>query len=128
MSKVCNNCGQTNADWATSCGRCGVSGVNEDKYSPTPSRFYTSRPALARWHFSPSSLPHNEAQRFVEDSLDTDEPYTCRILRDNAEPMLLAWLAHKDGDDDIALHHVGHIYDEDWQEGCRLWITRRMEK
>ena len=32
MSKVCNNCGQTNADWATSCGRCGVSGVNEDKY------------------------------------------------------------------------------------------------
>ena len=100
----------------------------EGKYSSTPSRWYQTRPALARWHFSPSSLPHHEAQRFVEDGLDTDEPYTCRILRDNASPMVLAWIAHKDGDDNLALHHITHIYDEDWQEGCRLWITRRMEK
>ena len=100
----------------------------EEKWSATPSRWYQTRPAIARWHFSPSSLPHHEAERFVEEGLDIDEPYTCRIIRDNAEPMLMAWLAHKDGDDDLALHHITHIYDEDWQEGCRLWITRRMEK
>ena len=100
----------------------------EDKFSPTPSRWYQTRPALARWSFSPSTLPYHEAQRFVEEGLDTSEPYTCRILRDNAQHMAMAWLAHKDGDDNLALHHVSNIYDEDWQEGCRLWITRRMEK
>jgi len=100
----------------------------EEKYSHTPSRWYGSRPAIARWNFSPDTLLDHEAQRFVDQGLDTDEHYTCRIIRDNAEPILLAWLAHKDGDDDLALHHIGHIYDEDWQEGCRLWITRRMEK
>ena len=100
----------------------------EDKFSPIPSRWYVKRPVLARWNFSPSSLPDHEAQRFVEEGLDSDEPYHSRIIRDNAEPMLLAWLAHKDGNDDLALHHVGLIYDEDWQEGCRLWIERSKEK
>ena len=99
----------------------------EEKYSKTRSRFYQSRPALSRWNFSPSSLPDYEAQRFVDQGMDVDEPYTCRIIRSNAQFMLLAWLAHKDGDDHLALHHIDNIYDEDWQEACRLWITRRMK-
>ena len=100
----------------------------EDKYSKTASEWYTRNPMFSCWPFSPANLSDNEAQRFVAQGLDTDEPFTCRIIRDNAEPMYLAWMAHKDGDDPLALHYVERIHDEDWREGCRLWITRRMEK
>ena len=98
------------------------------KYSPHPSQWYRVNPQFNRWTFSPSTLDIEEAIRFVEDGLDTDEPYRSRILRDNAEPMLKAWLDYKDGDYARALHFASKIYDEDWREGCRLWITRRMEK
>lgn len=97
------------------------------KFSHSPSRWYESNPALRRWVFTDANLNRMEVERFVNVGLDTDEQYTCRIIRDNAEPMLKAWIAHKEGDDNLALHHIDHIYDEDWQEGCRLWITRRMK-
>lgn len=97
----------------------------EDRYAKVPSKWYEKNPNVTRWNFSPDTLDHHEAERFVEEGLDVDEPYTCRILRDNAEPMLLAWMAHKDGNDDLALHQIGRIYDEDWREACRLWIERR---
>jgi hypothetical protein len=99
-----------------------------DKYSETPDHWYRRNPTFLRWEFSSDNFDWGEAADFVEDPdffLDSSSP-RCRILRDNAGPMFNAWMAHKDGDDHLALHHVGNIHDEDWKEACARWITRRM--
>lgn len=98
----------------------------EDKWSRYPSRWYYDRPTFNRWAFSPNTFDLDEAERFVEDRLDTDEPYRCRILRDNAEPMLLSWNAYKSGDDHLALHYAQKIWDADWKDACLMWLARRL--
>ena len=97
----------------------------EDRYDKTLDNWYQLQPTFPRWIFGPTNLALHEAERFVEDRLDTDEPYHCRIIRDNAEPMLHAWLAHKEGDDDLAMHYAAKIHDFDWQYACINWLDRR---
>lgn len=99
----------------------------EDKFSPEADRWYRTQPNLRRWNWSEDTFDWEEGQTFCEYGLDTDEPYRCRILRDNATPMLLAWNAYKDGDLSLALHEASHIYDDDWRHGCNLWLERRQE-
>lgn len=96
------------------------------KFTPFPSRWYYDNPSMNRWVFSPDTLDQVEAERFVNQQTDTDEPYRCRIIRDNAEPMYLSHKAHKDGDDHLALHYADKIRDDDWRAACRAWIERRM--
>lgn len=98
----------------------------EDKWERYPSRWYYDNPMYPCWRFGPGTFDLDEAERFVEMRLDTDEPYRCRILRDNAEPMLLSWNAHKDGDDHLALHYAKKIRDLDWSVACQAWLERRM--
>jgi thymidylate synthase len=99
----------------------------QGKYSKTVDQWYTANPSFQRWPFCSANLDLHEAQEFTEYGLDTDEPYQSRILRDNAAPMLLAWTAHKDGDDHLALHEASHIKDGDWKEACIRWLNRRLE-
>lgn len=99
----------------------------EDKWERYPSKWYYHNPMYARWAFGPNTFDIDEAERFVEERLDTDEPYRCRIIRDNAEPMLKSWYAYKDGDFDLAGHFCGKIRDEDWKEACNNWLIRRLE-
>jgi len=99
-----------------------------DRYTKFPSRWYRENPHFDRWEFGPDNIKILEAEQFVEQGLDSDEQYRCRIIRDNAVPMLQAWLAYKDGDLHLALHHARGIHDADWQEACIQWLERRKEK
>jgi len=96
-----------------------------DKWSRFPARWYYEHPSLRRWIFGPETFSVLEAQDFCEHGLDVSEPYRCRILRDNAEPMLLAHQTYKTGDIDLALHYADKIYDDDWRVACMAWIDRR---
>ena len=98
-----------------------------DKYGPA-SDWYRHHPTIKRWLFGPHNFDLEEAKDFVKYFKEPDEghQWKCRILRDNASPMLLAWSAHKDGDDDLAIHRASHIHDDDWREACQAWLTRRM--
>jgi hypothetical protein len=100
-----------------------------DKFSKFPSRWYMDNPSFPRWEFSPDNLKILEAEQFVEQGLDFEEPYRCRIIRDNAVPMLQAWTEYKTNDDlHLALHHARSIHDLDWQTACVQWLNRRLEK
>ena len=103
----------------------------EDKYGP-PSKWYEQNPTFNRWVFGPTNFDWEQAAEFVEyglDDGDSDYPqYSCRILRDNAVPMLKSWSSYRDGDDlPLALHHASNIHDDDWKEACTLWLHRRMK-
>ena len=98
----------------------------EDKWERYPSRWYYEHASMNRWSFNPRTFDWYEGERFVEEGLDTDAPYRCRIIRDNVEPMMLAWNAHKTGEDYLALHYVAKIHDDDWRIACESWIKRRI--
>jgi hypothetical protein len=95
------------------------------RYSIDHDRWYQEHPTIKKWWFSSESLDIEELQYFIEDGRE-HEP-KCRIIRDNAYPMLCSWLEHKAGNDDLALHWAGKIYDEDWRYGCTKWIQRRID-
>jgi Thymidylate synthase len=100
----------------------------EDKFGPQVD-WYRNHPTIRRWFFGPTNFDIDEAQDFVEnwkDFGDTAVP-KCRILRDNAAPMLLAWNEYKEGAIDKALHYASRIHDEDWKEACEAWLTRRIK-
>ena len=106
----------------------------EDKYGP-PSKWYEQNPTFNRWVFGPTNFDWEEAADFVEyfkndDGSDINDPpqWKCRILRDNAYPMLMAWTSHKAGNIDLALHYAAKIHDDDWKEACSLWLKRRQTK
>ena len=100
----------------------------ETRYSRYPNRWYYEHPHFNRWKFSPETLSMVEVQQFVDEGLEGDRTYRCRIIRDNAEPMLLAWSNYKTGDFDLALHFADKIHDDDWRTACVLWLSRRKEK
>lgn len=97
----------------------------EDRFCSVPDRWYTGAGVYKRWKWSPENLNLDEAQRFVEDGLDTDEKYASRILRDNAIPMLHAWTEYKSGDLDSAILQAQEIHDLDWRRACLMWLNRR---
>jgi thymidylate synthase len=76
--------------------------------------------------FSPDTLHQEDAADFCFDP-GSGQDYDSQILNRNAIPMYQAWLAYKDGNLPLALHHVKHIYDEDWGYACELWLTRRRD-
>jgi len=96
-----------------------------DRFNSAPDRWYNSAGAFKRWKWSPDNLGIVDAQRFVENGLDTEDKYASRILRDNAVPMMLAWNDYKAGEIDSAILHAAQIHDADWSRGCVLWLQRR---
>lgn len=87
--------------------------------------WYSNNHNYLRWAFNDRNLAIHEAQHFVE-NMD-EEPFESRIMRDNVMPMFRCHTAYKEGDLDLALHLVKHIYDEDWQRACRAWLHRRVK-
>lgn len=96
-----------------------------DKFERHPSRWYREHPGMQKWKFTPETFSIAEAQDFCTFGLEVENPYRCRILRDNAEPMLRAHQTYKTGDVDLALHYADKIYDDDWRVACMAWIERR---
>lgn len=97
------------------------------RYGKFPIHWYQDHPGLRRWVFSPDTLHTEEAMDFVENELETDELYRSRIIRDNAEPMLRAHRAYKEGDVYMANHYADKIYDDDWRVACLDWLGRRKD-
>jgi hypothetical protein len=97
-----------------------------DKFGPA-STWYRDHPTIKRWLFGPNNLDTGEAQEFVENWKDFSDQAVprCRILRDNAAPMLLSYDAYKQDDIGLALHYAERIHDDDWKEACIAWLTRR---
>jgi len=95
----------------------------EDKFEYVQSDWYVKNPSFPRWAFNPTNFDWVEAGEFVED-MGTGE-YQCRILRDNARPMMDAWEEYKKDDLDKAIHICGRIHDYDWKVACRAWLERR---
>ena len=98
----------------------------EDKYQEAPDNWYQLNPSYRRHPFSPNNLYWEEALDFVED-MDPDGNWQCRILRDNAVPMLAAWDAYKEGDLPLASHWAHNIHDDDWATACLRWLERRVK-
>jgi thymidylate synthase len=97
----------------------------EDKYTYRQDDWYSLNPNIRRWPFSVENFDWLEASEFIDDYPHCDaHTYKCRILRDNALPMSLAWGAHKKGENEKALHYARKIHDEDWQRGCVQWLDR----
>lgn len=94
-----------------------------DKYTYHESMWYMQQPNLKRHEFSPATLHSLEALEFVEDELGRDR-YRFPIIRDNCLPMLWAWEAYKEDNIDLALHHAGQIFDQDWKVACTEWLLR----
>jgi thymidylate synthase len=99
----------------------------EDKYQTFPSPWYKDHPTFNRWAFSPANISLIEAKDFLDYGVEDGTNYKCRILRDNAVPMLHSHRAHKDGAHDLAMHYADHIRDEDWRAACKLWLDRRIK-
>jgi len=99
----------------------------EDKFGPM-SDWYRANPVIRRWLFGPENLNLEEAAHFVEHWSEYEDHIApkCRILRDNAFPMLMAWDNHKDGNYDLALHYAAKIWDDDWRHACENWLKRQM--
>lgn len=96
----------------------------EDKYAVSDSRWYAQHRIFQRWAFCPRNLDLLEAADFVR-SPDPALEWKCRILKDNAIPMLKAWEAYKNGRLEMALSHASNIRDEDWRHACMEWLKRR---
>jgi thymidylate synthase len=98
----------------------------QDKFGPA-SNWYRNNPTIKRWLFGPTNLDIDEAKDFVENWKEYSDSTVpkCRILRDNAAPMLLAYNEYKDGNIDKALHYAERIHDDDWKEACWQWLMRR---
>lgn len=95
----------------------------DDKYGEE-SKWYQKNPTINRWLFGPTNFDWAEAGEFVEDP-DDERSWQCRILRDNAHPMVLAHNAYKNGDPNLAIHLCDRIHDDDWRFACQEWLTRR---
>jgi len=96
----------------------------EDKFSYDDTRFY-GVVQFHGWKFSPGNLDEDELMYFVEGDV---RDYKCRILRDNAVPMLAAWNAYKEGDINKAANLAGSIHDYDWRKACVAWMLRKVDQ
>ena len=96
----------------------------EDKFSYDDTRFY-GVVQFHGWKFSPGNLDEDELMYFVEGDV---RDYKCRILRDNAVPMLAAWNEYKHGDIDRATFLAGNIHDYDWRKACVQWMLRKVDQ
>ena len=97
----------------------------EDKYTYHEVTWYSQNPSLRRYPFGSMNFSVAEAAEFCE--LQLEKEYACKILRDNAVPMLATWNAYKNGDLNLALHLASKIYDDDWCEACTNWLKRRLD-
>lgn len=98
----------------------------EKKFS-SPIRWYSENPLFKTIRFSPYTLNRREAVDFVLefDDIDYKDFFESPILEGNAKPMLMAWLAYKDKDYDLAIHNARGIVDGDWSAACIGWLERR---